>query len=88
MKGQRSYYTGFKDSGEEQEFLAIDNESSNNGEFRYTQDQQRGEHCIHDPIHSDTDLKDETGVVVINTDYNIYIHFAHFSLLPHSPNMT
>ena len=38
-----------------------------------------GEQCIHDPIHSDTDLKDETGVVVVDTDSIIYIHFMNFS---------
>ena len=32
---------GFKDSGEEQEFFTIENGFSNNGEVRYTQDQQR-----------------------------------------------
>ena len=60
----------------------------NNGEVRYTQDQQRGEHCIHDPIHLETDPKDETGVVGMKTESNIYIHFAHFSSLSHSTTMT
>ena len=32
------------------------------GEFRYTWDQQRGEHCIHDPIHADTYPRDNTRV--------------------------
>ena len=42
------------------------------GEVRYTWDQERGEHCIHDPIHSDTNLKDETRVVEMETDSIIY----------------
>ena len=58
----------FKESWEDQEFLAIENGFSNNAEVRFTQDQQMGEHCIHDPIHSDTDLKDGTVVVVIDTE--------------------
>ena len=68
---------------EEQEFLAIENGFSNNVEVRYTRDQQRGGHCIHDPTHSDTDPKDEIGVVGIETDSIIYIRFPHFNLLSH-----
>ena len=37
-----------------------------------------GEHCIHEPIHSDIDPKYETGVVGMDTDYIIYINFDHF----------
>ena len=32
-------------------------------EVGHTWDQQRGEHCIHDPVHSDTYPRDETRVV-------------------------
>ena len=49
---------------------------------------KRGEHCINDPKHSETDPKDETGLVRMNTESIIYIHFDHFSLLSHSPTMT
>ena len=43
--------------------------------------------CIHDPIYSETYRRDETGVVGMDTDSIIYIHFYQFSLLSHSPNM-
>ena len=52
--------------------------------FRLT----KGGNCIHDPVQSDIDLKYETGVVVMETKYIIYIHFAYFSLILHSPTMT
>ena len=88
MKGHISNCTGgFKDSGEEQEFLAVENVFSKNGEVRCTQDQQRGGHCIHEPIFSDIVPKNETGVYGMETDLLIYIHFPHFSLLSHSPTM-
>ena len=61
---------------------------SNNGEVKYTQDQQMGEHCINEPIHSDTYPKDDTEVVAMETDSIIYIHISHFSLLSHSPTIT
>ena len=37
--------------------------------------------CIHDPIQADTDQKDETVVVGMDTYYIIDIHFSHFSSL-------
>ena len=43
---------------------------------------------MHDPIHSDTYPKDETGVIGTETNSIIYIHFPHFFLLSHSPTMT
>ena len=46
-----------------------------------------GVHFIHDPIRSYTYPKDETGVVGMETDSIIYIHFAQFYLLSHSPNI-
>ena len=51
---------------------------SKNVEVRYPQDQQRGGHCTHEPIHSEKYPKDETGVVVMDTKSIIYIHFYHF----------
>ena len=48
----------------------------------------RGGHCIHEPIQSDTDPKYETGVVWMDTNSNIYIQYAHFSSLSHSPTVT
>ena len=56
-------------------------------EVIYTWDQQRGGHCIHEPIHSATDPRDNTGVVGMDTDYIIYIHFYHFYSLSHSSTM-
>ena len=51
-----------------------------NGEVRYTWDKQRGGHCIHDPIHSDTYPRDKAGVVRMKTGSIIYIHFTAFIL--------
>ena len=59
-----------------------------NVEVIYTQDKQRGGHCIHEPIHSDTGMRDKTGVVGMRLTTLFYIHFDHFSLLSHSTNMT
>ena len=47
----------------------------NNGEFRYTRYQQKGGHCIHDPIKYDTDPKDEKEVTGMESGSIIYIHF-------------
>ena len=42
---------------------------------------------MHEPIHSDTDPKDDTGVVVIDTESIIYIRFVHVSSLSYPPTM-
>ena len=47
-----------------------------------------GGHFIHDPIHSDTDPKDETGVIGMDTNSIVYINFTHFSSISHLPIMT
>ena len=47
-----------------------------------------GGHFIHDPIQYDTDPRYDTGVVVMDTEFIIYIHLDHFSLLSQSPTMT
>ena len=37
-----------------------------------------GEHCTHDPIHSDTGPKYDTGMFGMDTNSSIYIHFPTF----------
>ena len=73
MKGQRSNCTGVKG----RRVVSV----------RYNQSQQRGRHCIHDPIHSNIDTKEDTGVVGMETNSIINIHFPHFSSPSNSPNM-
>ena len=79
MKDRRSNYSGVQGlRGGSIIPLFIENGFSNNGAVRYTQDQQMGENCIHDPIHSDTDPKNEIGVIGMETNSIIYIHFLTF----------
>ena len=80
-------HSGSRNQRKSKNDLLLRMDFSTMGEFRYTQYQKRGGHCIHDPIHSDTDLKDETGVAGMETNFIIYINFAQFSSLSHSPTM-
>ena len=65
MLGHRSNYTGFsRTQGKGGSIIPHYWEwVFQHREVRYTWDQQRGEHCIHDPVHSNTDPRGESSVV-------------------------
>ena len=78
----------FKDSGDEQEFLTIENVFSNMDKSDILKIIKGDSFCIHDPIRSETNLMYETGVVGMETDSISCIHLSHFSFLSHSLTIT